>query len=235
MLSSSPFRRSARAFTLIELLTVIAIVGILASLVIPTVAKVRFAARNTQCTSNLREWGRVVLLYAADHRGSYTFKDWASIASDGPYRPYIGQTSTEAYRFRVCPLMSADQIQAGTLTYAMTRGAVDGNITKLIAGSPLVPLTRARNPSQYLLLCDAMPNSNVALTGAISSVNTLVGPLLDSTLSATADENIAQRHGGRAINGVFADGSTRRITGTPAGSGDRNSIYEMRTTWLQLY
>lgn len=42
------FRRKPAAFTLIELLTVIAIIGILAAILIPTVAKVRQSANNSR-------------------------------------------------------------------------------------------------------------------------------------------------------------------------------------------
>jgi prepilin-type N-terminal cleavage/methylation domain-containing protein/prepilin-type processing-associated H-X9-DG protein len=65
-----PCRRgSAAAFTLIELLTVIAIIGILAAILIPTVGKVRESARSTQCISNLRQIGSAIQLYADSNRG----------------------------------------------------------------------------------------------------------------------------------------------------------------------
>ena len=46
-----------RAFTLIELLTVIAIIGILAAILIPTVGAVRVQAKQATCVSNLRQVG----------------------------------------------------------------------------------------------------------------------------------------------------------------------------------
>ncbi|MDR1283089.1 MAG: DUF1559 domain-containing protein [Opitutaceae bacterium] len=60
-----------RAFTLIELLTVIAIIGILAAILIPTVSSVRATARRTQCLSNTRQIGMAMLLYASDHKDTF--------------------------------------------------------------------------------------------------------------------------------------------------------------------
>src|SRR5690625_3889106 len=56
-----------RAFTLIELLTVIAIIGILASILIPVVGQVREQAKVAQCTVHLRDLGNGVAMYANDH------------------------------------------------------------------------------------------------------------------------------------------------------------------------
>ncbi|MDR1281518.1 MAG: prepilin-type N-terminal cleavage/methylation domain-containing protein [Opitutaceae bacterium] len=55
------------AFTLIELLTVIAIIGILAAIIIPTVGKVRQTALRAQCASNLRQDGIAILGFALDN------------------------------------------------------------------------------------------------------------------------------------------------------------------------
>lgn len=60
--------KSASAFTLIELLTVIAIIGILAAILIPTVGAVRKRALKSQCASNLHQLGMAVNLYLNDNK-----------------------------------------------------------------------------------------------------------------------------------------------------------------------
>lgn len=52
-----PGRSHRGAFTLIELLTVIAIIGILAAILIPVVSRVRQSARESVGLSNLRQIG----------------------------------------------------------------------------------------------------------------------------------------------------------------------------------
>lgn len=61
--------RATAAFTLTELLTVIAIIGMLAAILIPIVGKVRQTARQTSCAANLRQIGVALNNYIADHKG----------------------------------------------------------------------------------------------------------------------------------------------------------------------
>jgi prepilin-type N-terminal cleavage/methylation domain len=58
-------------FTLIELLVVIAIIAILAAILFPVFAQAREKARQTMCTSNLRNIGMAFLMYATDYDGKF--------------------------------------------------------------------------------------------------------------------------------------------------------------------
>jgi prepilin-type N-terminal cleavage/methylation domain-containing protein len=56
-----------KAFTLVEMLTVIAIVGILAGFLLPTIKKARDQAKKTKCAHNLKEFVDAIDLYRIEH------------------------------------------------------------------------------------------------------------------------------------------------------------------------
>ena len=60
-------RRASISFTLVELLVVIAVIAILASLFLPALGRARNKALSTQCVSNMKQIGNVFQFYNGDY------------------------------------------------------------------------------------------------------------------------------------------------------------------------
>ena len=84
-----------KSFTLIELLVVIAIIAILASMLLPSLAKARMKAKTVHCVSNLKQIALLALLYADEndniavpsYAGSDTYRGWVPLL--------LGKTAAE--------------------------------------------------------------------------------------------------------------------------------------------
>ena len=64
---------ACRAFTLVEMLVVIAIIAVLAGLLLPVIGKAKEQGRSTACLSNLRQIGLALQLYTQENESKMPF------------------------------------------------------------------------------------------------------------------------------------------------------------------
>jgi prepilin-type N-terminal cleavage/methylation domain-containing protein/prepilin-type processing-associated H-X9-DG protein len=98
---SASIHRRTGGFTLIELLVVIAIIAILASLILPGIARAKAKATQTKCLSNQKQIGIAYLMYADENNEAFPQQpDWhCAGGTNGTYSLFVAATNRPLNRY----------------------------------------------------------------------------------------------------------------------------------------
>jgi prepilin-type N-terminal cleavage/methylation domain-containing protein len=172
------------AFTLIELLIVMAIIAVLVSITIPAVMKAREASNRTTCANNLRQ---LALGFMA-HQSQYGYFPTAgagdnaaptySFSSNGTstvLNPYVGYRQDAGWGFQILPFIDADPIWNGNAIVANGKGATGvTHVTAAAENAMATPLKvffcPSRRPPGTVLYNSSGTNSNFPAESIYSAV-----------------------------------------------------------------
>lgn len=220
--SPNPRRPHVRGFTLVELLTVIAIIGVLAAIIIPIVGRVRESTHSSACRSNLRQIGVATSLYVSEtkvfpYATSLTGVNWRQAL-----RPYMSAgtpTNSDENNSPVVVCPSREIIPAAPNFY---RASYSANPRLLVnpatAGNPVaVRAIQVTRPAEIILFGDATQQANggshsqfwsvpeMTTDGQVADADKPIA--VDNTTDSDPQANgyIRYRHNG-SMNAVFVDG-----------------------------
>ena len=153
---------SRRAFTLIELMTVIGIITVLIALLLPALISARKNARAVQCASNMRQLNMAMINYSIEWRGAfppnsaqidqYWFNDWIIGRYLKPAVPMID--GTLAGGVLVCPADLEQTIRSYSMNL-FASSYVSTHVRAAVEGP---------DPPGKLFRAGAAPSSNLILT-----------------------------------------------------------------------
>lgn len=217
------------AFTLTELLAVIALIGILAGILIPVVGAARAKARAVECLSNLRQIGQAMILYSNEHKKRFPYAMGYPLpdGSSAPVwanslAPYLGMQGrlgppplARADGVLICPATGFDSnLRSMSYGYNPNIDSRNGSVPSLGIWDYSANL---RNPSRLFLLVEIEANHEFCYPSQMT---------VDGIAYGTK-----RRHPGNSGNFLFADGHVENITEPThyniynTGDGDPRWIY----------
>jgi prepilin-type N-terminal cleavage/methylation domain-containing protein len=199
-MSRNMSRKRSYHFSLIELLVVVAIIGILASLVLPALSKARKTSQVAVCTNNLKQISTATFLYQDDSEGYYPAGNYANgVSWDDLLSSYDSRNLTDT-EMQAGGLWGPTQtdLGGGTLRGDVYRCPLDNRIRTddyllktyahtqafFIAGSPY------SEGAGIIGMTDGTAPYSKAINNINDSANTIAYTgLADDDLSTTNDRN----------------------------------------------
>ncbi|EIQ00669.1 prepilin-type N-terminal cleavage/methylation domain-containing protein [Opitutaceae bacterium TAV1] len=205
--------RSTMAFTLIELLTVIAIIGILAAITLSAIGSARRTAQRATCISNARQIGMALLQYAQDRRDQLPALSqnwWFITLYEQKYLPSgLTPPSTSNHNRGVwrCPALPDGVAGSWGPSYGVVEYKIftdDGGIASATGRAKSLRITDIQNPSRTWLVGESGNPVNDSFNGY---------PAVDlpAKWSNAANKQPALRHTGKA-NVCMFDGHVQAMT-----------------------
>lgn len=211
---------SARAFTLLELLIVVAVIALLLGILLPSLAAARESARAAACASNLRQIVHACTMYAdANHQLSPALGiPWGS----PPAWPLVvlqwadipGDTADDLYRTNTILICASAQQRHTTdmqRTYAINttgHSGIDDDPDNFDTAPVSIRTDRIPHPSRatYFVDSDHAP----AISGAPPSART--PSTIDFRQPAHVEHRLGRYHAARAFMRAAFDASIRPFT-----------------------
>lgn len=208
------------AFTLIELLIVIAIIAILAALLLPVFQKARIRAYRTQCASNLRQIGLGMQLYEEDNEEKLMPGHLLAVPNPVTGNDYAGWAGVSNSYLRstgvfVCPTDVTPKIVKDGETYFPVTYFMNVNLSAKVTPGGL-PLAALVSPAETVLLGESTGGGLVANSARLNVTDEAESVFANYFVSISAPGS--NRHeGGRDF--LLADGHVKWLRPEEVSTG----------------